>query len=204
MKSKILLWGLVLIFLNGLVLAQLKENKKKEPKLLGERDTVYVMPNETVYHLENCKKLGIERTGMPLEDAVGRGYTPCPSCILKNIIRIWISIEKEATEIEGRKPGIELDKKWHEIASWEGTATKSTETFNPSTTEWRISWETKPGQLGEMNFQIYVYKANGDLVTVAANVIGYNKDSTIIRGAGSYYLTINTAQPYSISIQEKR
>jgi len=195
MKIKIMVYGLVLIFLNSLVLAQLKENKKNQ-RLLSERDTIYIMPNETIYHLENCKNLGTKRTGMPLEDAVRKGYIPCPSCILKNIIRIWISTAK--------KPEIKLSKKWHEIASWEGTATKSTETFNVSTTEWRISWETRPGQLGDMNFQIYVYKANGDLVTVAANIIGYNKDNSIIRGIGSYYLMINTAQPYSISIQEKR
>jgi len=93
---------------------------------------------------------------------------------------------------------------WYKVVQWRGKSIKDTETFNISSREWRISWETNPGEYGDMNFQIYVYKSNGDLVSVAANVIGYDKDSTIIRGAGSYYLTINTGQPYSIVVEERR
>lgn len=93
---------------------------------------------------------------------------------------------------------------WYKVAQWQGKSIKNTETFNISSREWRISWETKAGEYGEMNFQIYVYNSDGDLVSVAANVIGYDKDSTIIRGKGSYYLMINTAQPYTIIVEERR
>lgn len=93
---------------------------------------------------------------------------------------------------------------WYKVAQWQGKSIKNTETFNISSREWRISWETKAGEYGEMNFQIYVYKSNEDLLSVAANVIGYDKDSTIIRGKGSYYLMINTAQPYTIVVEERR
>lgn len=99
---------------------------------------------------------------------------------------------------------VQIQSGWKKIAQWEGKATKNTETFFISTREWRISWETRPGEYGDMNFQIYIYKENGDLVSLAANVIGYDKDNTIIRGAGNYYLEINTAQPYTIIIEEKR
>ena len=87
------------------------------------------------------------------------------------------------------------------IASWEGESTKNTETFTVSSDEWKISWDTQSGKYGDMNFQIYVYDKNGAMKGVAANVIGTNTDSTIMRGAGDYYLMINTAQPYKITVE---
>lgn len=86
------------------------------------------------------------------------------------------------------------------IAEWTGSAIKNTETFHVDAHEWTIEWDTKPGEYGEMNFQIYVYSSDGTLKGVAANVIGANKDHTIMRGAGDYYLTINTAQPYTVEV----
>lgn len=88
-----------------------------------------------------------------------------------------------------------------EVARWEGKATKNTETFHISSRQWRISWTTRPGEFGAMNFQIYVYKEGSVLPNVAANVIGTDSDSTIMRGAGDYYLTINTGQPYVIVVE---
>lgn len=86
------------------------------------------------------------------------------------------------------------------IATWTGSAIKNTETFHVDEKEWAIEWDTQPGQYGDMNFQIYVYSADGTLKGVAANVIGANKDHTIMRGAGDYYLMINTAQPYTVNV----
>lgn len=89
------------------------------------------------------------------------------------------------------------------IATWEGESIKNTETFHVPSDEWKLSWDTKPGKLGDMNFIITVYKAGESQipVSVAANVIGANNDSTVIRGAGDYYLAINTAQPYKITVE---
>ena len=97
---------------------------------------------------------------------------------------------------------------WHEVISFSGNGIKNTETFTIPSKEWRISWETLPMHseyLGsvDMNFQIYVYKEDETLKGVAANVIGADKDSSIMRGAGDYYLMINTAQPYYIVIEAK-
>jgi len=52
-----------------------------------------------------------------------------------------------------------------------------------------------------MNFQIYVYKADGTLQSVAANVIGSDADFTIMRGSGYCYLNINTGQLYTITVE---
>ena len=91
-----------------------------------------------------------------------------------------------------------------EIATWEGKSIKNTETFTVTEKEWIIQWATKPGEYGEMNFQIYIYKADGTLIGVAANIIGEGSDYSVMRGRGSYYLMINSAQPYVIKILMKK
>ena len=89
----------------------------------------------------------------------------------------------------------------YEVARWTGKATKNTETFSIPSSQWIIAWDTQPDpQLSDFNFQIYVFNEDGSLFAVAANVIGADNDSSVMRGAGDYYLTINTAQPYSIVI----
>jgi len=92
---------------------------------------------------------------------------------------------------------------WHEIARWTGNSIKNTETFNVPSSEWRIRWSTGPGQYGALNFQIFIYKADGSLAGVAANVIGEGSDTSFMRGRGSYYLTINTGQPYEVIVEAK-
>ena len=90
---------------------------------------------------------------------------------------------------------------YHIITSWSGNSIKNTETFHVSSDEWKISWNTKPGARGAMNFQIYIYNSDGSLKSVAANVIGQSSDHTIMRGSGDYHLSINTAQPYEITVE---
>jgi|GEM_PF-2780265 len=86
------------------------------------------------------------------------------------------------------------------VVGWSGNSIKNTETFHVSSDEWKLTWDTKPGEYGPMNFQIYVYNSDGTLKSVAANVIGESLDYSIIRGSGDYYLSINTAQPYTIGV----
>jgi len=88
------------------------------------------------------------------------------------------------------------------IAKWTGSGIKNTETFHVTSNEWFIAWDTRPGQYGDMNFIVTVYNSDGSYKDSAANVIGASNDHTVERGAGDYYLNINTAQPYTIEIQE--
>jgi hypothetical protein len=90
------------------------------------------------------------------------------------------------------------------IATWTGKSIKNTELFHISTNQWKISWETWPGEFGAMNFQIYIYEADGTphAPFVAANVIGEDTDSSIVRGIGDYYFTFNTGQPYKVVVEE--
>lgn len=86
------------------------------------------------------------------------------------------------------------------IASWEGESTKDTETFHVSTDQFKISWDTKPGNF-EGNFIFTINNADGSFKAAGANVIGTNNESTIVRGAGDYYLSITATQPYKITVE---
>lgn len=103
---------------------------------------------------------------------------------------------KAKPEEKPRKPSVT----WYEIARWKGKSTKNTETFHIPSHEWRISWST----YGDMNFTICVYRSDGSLVGLAANVIGEDRDSSLMRGTGDYYLAIYTSQPYVVTVEAKR
>jgi ribosomal protein S19 len=92
---------------------------------------------------------------------------------------------------------------WKQVKVFEGNSIKNTETFKIIGNEWRVVWDTAPGEYGDMNFQIFIYKASGDLEGLAANVIGKGNDESYMRGSGEYYLTINSAQSYKIIIEER-
>ena len=101
------------------------------------------------------------------------------------------------------------EKQWKEVARWAGKGIKTTETFHISSNTWRISWATQPGEYAEYGLgllQICVYRPDGSLVDIAANVgvvKGEDINSSVIRGSGDYYLTINAVQPYVIVIETK-
>lgn len=109
-------------------------------------------------------------------------------------------IEEERAAAAAR----EAEPQWRTIEKYSGSSIKNTPTFEVTAPEFRITWKTRPGQYGDMNFQIFVYHEDGSLKDLAANIIGAGEDSTIIRGAGRYYLQFNTAQPYAVVIEEYR
>lgn len=93
---------------------------------------------------------------------------------------------------------------WRPVAQWEGSTEKMTETFHVEGPEWRISWDTRPGAYGDMNFVVEVRRPGSIApVALAANAIGASRDSTVMRGAGDYYLAVHTSQPFVITVEEK-
>lgn len=114
--------------------------------------------------------------------------------------------ERQAREEAERQAALarEREPKWRDVRVFKGSSIKNTESFDIQGEEWRINWKTKPGEYGAMNFQIFVYNADGSLKDLVANIIGEGEDSSVIRGAGRYYLQFNTAQPYAVLVQEYR
>ena len=94
---------------------------------------------------------------------------------------------------------------WHEVTRFEGKGVKETEAFAIQGREWRISWDTGVNKTFNSGIlQITAYDADsGAMKTLAANVMAPDTDSTIMRGAGSYYLSINAMQPYTITVEDR-
>lgn len=93
---------------------------------------------------------------------------------------------------------------WTVVLNTSGKGTKQTETFKITTKEWRVSWTAKESDLCPKCgvFQIYLYRADGTIVNVVANVQGADTDSSIMRGAGSYYLMINSNVPWTVKVEQ--
>ena len=97
MRIKILVLGLIFIFLFGFISAQLSES-----------DVVYVIPGEKIFHLEGCKKLGSSKTGMSVRHAREvREHEPCSECILSK----GITFHEKSSLIAQEKPKIKKNLK---------------------------------------------------------------------------------------------
>lgn len=78
---------------------------------------------------------------------------------------------------------------YQKVNSWSGTGIKTTESFTITGSTWRINHSNSGGGV----FQVYVYKSNNELVTVAANTTQSGSDTSHVNQSGSFYLTINAA-----------
>lgn len=95
---------------------------------------------------------------------------------------------------------------WHTLKEWQGSGMKETETFTPATREWRIRWKTSNESFaGAGILQIYVYDANGGMVSLAANKQGVGEDVSYVRSFGKHYLMINSGNVnWHITVEEQR
>lgn len=84
---------------------------------------------------------------------------------------------------------------WRTVKSWTGSGTKETESFDTSSSEWRINWITssEAAKSDFAIFQIYVYDANGKQISVAANAQRPGSDTSYVHTKGRFYLKINSA-----------
>jgi hypothetical protein len=80
---------------------------------------------------------------------------------------------------------------WHEIASWNGTETMATETFEVSSERWRIKWTAKNGEYGGV-MQVYVYDDGDNIKALAANTTNGGSDVSYVEGSGRHRLMINS------------
>jgi len=75
---------------NWSMLGRLMQQISKPQLRLSESDVVYVIPDEKVFHLEGCEKLGSSKTGMSVRHAREvREYEPCSECILSKGITLY-------------------------------------------------------------------------------------------------------------------
>jgi len=172
---------------------------------LNDHDIVVHTPGSEFFHVfKSCLEDQGKYTYMTVKYAVEKmGLKPCSEC-LKQIDsaekRLKIVTENAKRQVVRGTPSPSPSSGgWMLLKSWTGQSQKNTESFSVSSNEWQIRWKTT----GDTNFIISVYTESGDLKELAVNIIGSSEDSTIIRGAGKYYLNINTSQKYEIAVFQK-
>jgi len=100
------------------------------------------------------------------------------------------------------KKDLVIKPRWHKVTSFQGEGPKETPPFKIKGKEWKISWETRPvKENGEFIVILYDEK-NPEVSEVIANTTGEGKDLVYLEGKGTYYLSINTNQSYTITVEE--
>lgn len=100
-----------------------------------------------------------------------------------------ITVQPAARSRQGAPSG------WRVVGSWNGSGQVQTRSFSVPSREWRIQWRASPTSDYGSVFQVYVYRADGQLVTVAANAAnrGGSQTSYVHDDYGRYYLMVNAA-----------
>ena len=81
---------------------------------------------------------------------------------------------------------------WTPIASWDGSGTKETESFDVTAREWRLSWTATPTSAsGRKTFSVTVMKDDLPVSVVTAGPTETAGES-FVRGTGRYYLKISS------------
>lgn len=94
---------------------------------------------------------------------------------------------------------------WTKVAEFSGVGQKQTDDIEITGPKYRITWAVKPGEFGTI-FQVYVHDAaTGQMTDLAANQLAGGSDSTILRGAGRKYLTVNSANcRWAVAVEDWR
>lgn len=124
------------------------------------------------------------------------------------LIFIFIALETSITlaapkKATPKKPIVKTSP-WKQVVQFKGNTIKNTQRFNISSNEWRVTWSTKPGAYGDMNFMVFLCDSKGDMTDGIANVIGKASDTSYFYKKGTYSFNINTAQTYVITVEEKK
>lgn len=92
---------------------------------------------------------------------------------------------------------------WRDVLTMEGSGSKKSEPFSVGS-RWRIHWKAQANEDTASNFVIFVQRvSDGGTEDMVANVVGASTDSSEEYKAGRYYLSVNSTEPYTITISEQ-
>lgn len=113
------------------------------------------------------------------------------------------SEKREARAMSKINPDGSAASKYRKIAEFRGRGTKNTETFHvpEQAREWNITWHTEPPKGGVGYFGAFLHRSDDrQPPQLIANITGKDRDTSVIRGTGDYYLAIIATQPYGIVV----
>jgi len=90
-------------------------------------------------------------------------------------------------------------KTWHTVETFSGQTQKNTSSFSIQGSQWRVNWqETGDGYFGA---NADSPDDSGDYCSIA-NIAGSGSDTTYCYKSGTYYIHVNTAQSWSITVED--
>ncbi|MDE1924931.1 MAG: hypothetical protein KGH79_01995 [Patescibacteria group bacterium] len=87
---------------------------------------------------------------------------------------------------------------WHTVGTFSGQTQKNTAPFTIQGSQWRITWQ----ETGDGYFGANIESPSGDGYCSIANLAGSGSDSTYCYGAGTYYLSVNTANSWTMTVED--
>lgn len=91
-------------------------------------------------------------------------------------------------------------KTWHTVSTFSGQTQKNTSTFTIQGSQWRITWQ----ETGDGYFGADAESPDGDITKYCsiANLVGSGSDSTYCYAPGTYYISVNTANSWSMTVED--
>lgn len=87
---------------------------------------------------------------------------------------------------------------WHTVATFSGETQKNTSPFVIQGSQWRITWQ----DTGDGYFGATAQTTDGNNNCSIANLAGSGSDTTYCYSPGTYYISVNTSQAWSMTVQD--
>lgn len=87
---------------------------------------------------------------------------------------------------------------WHTVASYSGQTQKNTSPFTIKGSQWRITWQ----ETGDGYFGADTESTDGSNYCSIANLVGPGSDATYCYKPGTYYISVNTANSWTMTVED--
>jgi hypothetical protein len=87
---------------------------------------------------------------------------------------------------------------WHTVQTFSGQTQKNTSPFTIKGSQWRITWQ----ETGDGYFGANTESPDGGGYCSIANLVGPGSDSTYCYTPGTYYVSVNTANSWSMTVED--
>ena len=135
---------------------------------------------------------GLKQENQSLKSEVNR---------LENIVKS----QQVGTATDSKKQEEQQKPDTLKVGAWQGSGMKNTAPFTITKSPWIILWANRPTFAGAGILQISVNKINGTSVSLAANTMQEENDSSYIYESGTFYLEISAANTnWTIEVHQAR
>ncbi|KKM77650.1 hypothetical protein LCGC14_1367810 [marine sediment metagenome] len=117
---------------------------------------------------------------------------------LKELRQLVVQLTKDKQSLRARLGIAGNAASSEKIASWRGSGIKTTKPFTITKSPWVIAWSNSGGGY----LSIFASKANGRIVSMAANTMKDGKDVSYVYETGTFYLEINGSKDWTVKVYQ--